>query len=114
VKTITKVVYYRARGLGEFPIDMLRYDDAFIVEEIRSGPSGLEGSRGATYVVAFPSYKVKGSGAHAGCPTRDRWRSYTWSVVPIDEPDARLGDTWVTRDKEHGGRWVTLEEWLKS
>jgi hypothetical protein len=108
IRTLTgSVAYYRARGLGEFPTDMLRYDCAFIAQpapkpDFRSEPTPI--------IVAFPSFKTQG-GVMKGAPTRDRWRSFVWSVVPIDEPGETLNDTWVT--SKDGCEYITLADYLK-
>lgn len=60
------VLRYRVSGRGQFPTDMLRYDDARIV----GGDAPTERLRAVT------EFEIDGGGC-----TPERWRSFGWSVV---------------------------------
>lgn len=60
-------------GLDQM-IDMLRYDCAFINEKYPN-------------VVAFPTFKIQGSGTYKGTTTTERWRSFLLYLSPYQHPD---------------------------
>lgn len=68
-----KLVSYTVIGSGSFPIDMLRYDQAFPASEYDSGIMAESGNR----QVRLNSYS-----AHAGklSVSRQRWESFGWTV----------------------------------
>lgn len=73
IKTFQKHIV--VEGMGDFPLDMLRYDSAFPMTEQDShiAANQFEKRRVALTVRA----------ANDLGPTVDRWRSFTWQVVGI-------------------------------
>lgn len=71
---------WQVRGLGPFPIDMLRYDGAF--------PYQSDDARRIEESIGRPSFRREDilvvrlqSRTHG--PTVERWRSFGWYVEPI-------------------------------
>lgn len=89
------LVFFTVEGGGEFPMDMLRFDECW-----PEGPSDAA-KMGATY--ADPATDTGrrsirlGSFRHgiAG-PTEKRWESFGWRVTDIGEP-ARFWDSSLRR-----------------
>lgn len=70
-----KIHEYVVTGVGQFPEDMLRYDQARIV-----GTLGREGHK-------WPFYYIEGKVP----PTVGRWQSFLWTVIQTPEERARWG-----------------------
>lgn len=71
-----RVVEFVVEGSGEFPFDMLRYDQAVPLREIEIDgvySSGRQDKRR----IQLRSY--------AGGPTTVRWRSFGWNVVEVKQ-----------------------------
>ena len=65
-----KVKYtYTVEGYGSFPIDMLRYDNAYPRDSDSIYNMGQELDR----------RQVRLASCH--CPTHDRWASFGWKVI---------------------------------
>lgn len=77
--------WYFACGFGEFPQDMLRYDNATIFDGPLSNPKG---------------YIIHGKRT----PTQDRWRSFNWSVAPLKVDGSKF---YIKRGED--GHWEPLE-----
>ena len=71
-----KHTIWRAKvsGIGEFPIDMLRYDRAHPEYENDSGTVV------ATFSGRHSRETVTIVGGMSGGPTKDRWSSFLWGV----------------------------------
>ena len=78
----TKPVHFKVRGKGQFPVDMLRYDECYpvdpvsvenIQEQKREGKTESSGGRPVLRDVHLVSYKAYG-------PTEARWESFNWMV----------------------------------
>jgi len=60
-------------GIGQFPYDMLRYDQCFPFTETDSANISLRyEKRQVTLRASMP-------------PTRERWQSFMWRVVEVDQ-----------------------------
>ena len=75
-----KIYHYRVRGIGTFPIDMLRYDAAHPATEEASGLIArtldrhvMRNQASTKLVIALTSMFP---------PTEGRWESFLWNVVP--------------------------------
>lgn len=69
-----KMNRYKVAGPVPFPVDMLRYDEAWPATQEASQTIG-SGERGAGRIeVELCSYKA--------VPTPARWKSHQWEVVP--------------------------------
>lgn len=67
-----KFIYeYWASGTGEFPFDMLRYDQAWPVSSEDAYKLGVVEEPHKIRSIRLRSYRP---------PTIDRWSSFTWSV----------------------------------
>ena len=78
--------YAEVEGFGEFPFDMLRYDNAHPTEERDSGQlsrfaSGLDGRR-KVRVTALATTKRWPF-------TPARWESFGWTCKPVDRWEPR-------------------------
>ncbi len=91
--------------MGQFPIDMLRYDVCFVPPGVVKDDDGY-GARGVPrevkdIVVAFPSYRTR-RGTRRASPTIARWRSFVWNLRLVQEADLDqdqyLKDDWVRYD----------------
>ena len=59
-------------GRGDFPYDMLRWDECWPADPASASKLGITYNRDQRVVKLF-SYKE---------PTRDRWSSFTWACAP--------------------------------
>lgn len=88
---------YFVSGRGEFPSDMLRYDQATVVKEIT--------------IKGFHGFILKSARA----PTIGRWVSFLWTVWPMrmqypaGDPEngpaewhVRIGPTWIPINEYRG------------
>ena len=72
--TAPKVKTYEVVGSGEFPLDMLRYDQAWFASEAQANivqHSYTNGDRFTRRTVTVSSHKL---------PTVGRWASFGWTV----------------------------------
>ena len=72
VDPIRKMYEYEVRGGGYFPVDMLRYDEAWPMDAIRMASTFDRAN--ITEVVTIRMRSVRQ-------PTVDRWRSFGWVVL---------------------------------
>lgn len=70
------VTQYIVEGVGEFPIDMLRYDCACPETEVES--SAITNYREKRRV------KLRAYQSAPNGPEIDRWKSFAWTVVEVD------------------------------
>lgn len=81
-----KEIRFTVSGRGEFPMDMLRYDECYPV-----GPDDVAAIR-ATFDMSDDAprgpYEVRllhrGEGQGYPKPTVARWNSFCWGVIDID------------------------------
>ena len=70
----TYPITFQVRGSGEFPFDMLRYDQCWPAKEEDS------------YRMGYPEYRTvtlkKVTSKDMKATTDDRWKSFCWEVVP--------------------------------
>ena len=66
-----KLYRYDVQGIGEFPTDMLRYDQATIISQEDRLASNVRGYKTV--------YTLEGKTA----PTVGRWNSFLWSVSNV-------------------------------
>lgn len=63
---------FTVAGSGEFPLDMLRYDECWPVDGNAVAAMTGEGRRGVQLRT------------NRRMPTRDRWDSFSWKVTAVD------------------------------
>ena len=66
---------YQVTGRGRFPVDMLRYDRCWPVDNIGLITGGYEERSSETYTVKIRSDKA---------PTVGRWNSFCWGVFDLN------------------------------
>lgn len=76
INVVRKARLRVVEGRGDFPLDMLRYDRAFVLTPIPHPQHPMYPRRGKLRVVV-------GFADSAYAPTADRWRSYGWEVLNI-------------------------------
>ena len=71
---------FEVEGSGDFPFDMLRYDNCWPVRE------GTDtGNMAITYGRPFPMRRIKLARyvfSKSDYPTEGRWKSFLWRVIP--------------------------------
>jgi hypothetical protein len=72
-----KKVVYSVIGQGQFPVDMLRYDNAIPTKE--SDASKIAPSKWADETAFGPRTVELKSEFY---PTKGRWESFGWTIVP--------------------------------
>lgn len=100
MKKIKKVTYYRAKvNIGAFPLDMLRYDGAFVAPgcvKKESDSDYWQPVKADEYIVAY----VKFSGER-DLPESRRWASFGVRLEKIDvDITPELGNDWVTFENQ--------------
>lgn len=70
---------YTVQGNGDFPFDMLRYDEAVPV-----GPEDAAHMPRPDVRLADTNRVIRLRSWNRHAPTVDRWRSFGWSVYNID------------------------------
>jgi hypothetical protein len=74
-----KTVLFTVEGAGSFPLDMFRYDACYPATEQDSAVAAdIEG--GPRRVVV--KHRVLKDEVLTNYPTENRWKSFTWTVVP--------------------------------
>jgi hypothetical protein len=74
VRNLSALRSFRVRGSGEFPFDMLRYDECWPAGADDAAAMNKTGRRLITLRVA-----------NHFAPTEARWNSFNWKIVPIPE-----------------------------
>jgi hypothetical protein len=97
MKKVKNVTYYRCTGFGAFPLDMLRYDGAFIAPACVFKESNWQPVKADSYIIA----SVQFTGSYKARVTRDRWASFGWRLQMLDVN--------ASRGEDIGGDWVTFE-----
>ena len=79
-------IWYEVRGIGEFPIDMLRYDGSYPATERDAGRIEETFEEGATMSDEPIKLKAHYEGPFGAIakPTASRWRSFAWQVVSVE------------------------------
>lgn len=79
---MARTKHFTVEGSGEFPVDMLRYDNCWPVGSedaisihLRYGAIGEDQLFGKMR-------RVRLATTYPSAPTDGRWRSFTWRVVP--------------------------------
>ena len=71
---------FTVEGVGRFPVDMLRYEQAYPASEADAGQADFHDDQ-------LPRRRrVRVCAHYAGAPSRERWQSFNWKV--IDEGEA--------------------------
>jgi hypothetical protein len=92
-------LHFTVKGRGEFPVDMLRYDEA---KPATPGDQALVSSHTDPYTDSSEEITVNLviSGAEFRTPSADRWKTFGWEVLGLSdvEPEAvrvaRLQSVW--------------------
>jgi hypothetical protein len=77
---------FRVRGIGQFPIDMLRYDGCFPSSEQDSGEIALTFSRFFRSDDINPISLTKIADTKSWTPEHGRWNSFLWKITETEEP----------------------------
>jgi len=75
-----KTVLFTVEGAGTFPIDMLRYDACYPATEADSWAADWNMESGRRRVTL--KHRVSKDENLNNYPNADRWRSFTWTIVP--------------------------------
>jgi hypothetical protein len=75
-----KTVMFTVEGGGTFPIDMLRYDACYPASEADSYATEWNVGDGLRRVTL--KHRVTKDECLNHYPTEDRWKSFTWNIVP--------------------------------
>lgn len=86
-----KLHHYFVTGSFSFPVDMLRYDQAKVLTRGDAGD--------------FNGYIIEGKVA----PTRGRWASFLWTVLPANQVELHPPGGYVWEVKI-GSMWEILKE----
>ena len=68
-----RIIRFKVEGSGVFPLDMLRYDECWPLSGADSGIIHESGKR---------IVELRGLDPSGGRPTRWRWLSFMWPLVP--------------------------------
>lgn len=71
------VLEYVVEGRGEFPLDMLRYDQSTFASELDSLTAGRWGEPRAVRLRRY-------TGDRLWTPGQKRWESFGWDCSPVD------------------------------
>ena len=79
---MNKAIFFKVTGKGEFPLDMLRYDECYpattmSAQSIAAIESVIDEDSGRYRRVKREVYLV----SHRRFITEDRWSSFGWTVV---------------------------------
>lgn len=76
---MAKIGYFKVRGTGAFPVDMLRYDECYPTDSVSAGAIGMCTEN----VRAKDSKRTVSLATTKRCPwpTTRRWESFGWSVI---------------------------------
>jgi hypothetical protein len=72
-----KLYEFTVEGAGEFPLDMLRYDQCYPYSAVDSALMHREHSERRRIVLQSCSRRM---------PSRERWQSFTWTIVQVGPP----------------------------
>lgn len=96
-------LHYTVTGRGEFPIDMLRYDDSRAADRVAQdiidehADPLADSTKEVTVHLVIPF-------AEGRLPSAERWRSFQWSVVGLEEEESEVA--YVARLRRE---WDALE-----